>query len=102
MTKIQGWFDRFYVWLLQSSQNPQATSLAVQATLTALVTYATVLAGFGHVQLPTDLLTQLTDGIVQFVQYALILISIVAGIWGVLRKLWATFTGTHASLNATR
>lgn len=102
MNKIQGFFDRFFVWLLQSSANPQATSLTVQASLTALVTYFTMLAGIGHVQLPTDLLTQLVDFIVQAVQYGLLTISVVAGIWGVLRKIVAFFTGTHASLNATR
>lgn len=100
--KITGFFDRFYVFLLQSSANPKASSLAVQAALTALVTYATMAAGFGHIQLPTDLLTQLVDGIVTGTQYTLMTVSIIAGVWGTVRKIFAFFAGTHASLNATK
>jgi hypothetical protein len=87
---VSAWY-----WLVFSSTNPQRVSLTIKAFLTGLLTYSTVLAGFGHIQLPIDLLTQLVDGIVAFVQTALLCVSIAAGIVGLIRKIATTFSETN-------
>jgi hypothetical protein len=84
-----------WYWLVFSSTNPERISLTVKAFLTGLLTYSTIVAGFGHVQLPIDLLTQLVDGIVAFVQAALLCVSIGAGIVGLTRKIATTFSDTN-------
>ena len=87
---ISAWY-----WLVFSSTDPARVSLTIKAFLTGLLTYGTVLAGFGHIQLPVDLLTQLVDAVVAFVQTVLLCVSIGAGIVGLVRKIATTFSGDN-------
>jgi hypothetical protein len=45
----------------------------------------TIAAGMANIQLPSDLLTQLVDGLVQLVQALLLVISTITTIVGILR-----------------
>lgn len=87
-------------WLITSSKDPRTVALTVKATLTAGLTYATVLAGLGHIQLPTADLTTLIDIIVQSTQVFLLLVSTVYATIGIIRKIWRTIQGTHVGLNS--
>jgi hypothetical protein len=49
--------------------------------------------------LPSDLITQLIDGIVAGVQAALMLVSAIAAVIGLIRKIVTTFTGTNKVIN---
>lgn len=82
-------------WLVLSSANPEATSLTVKASLTFIVTYATVFAGLAHVQLPSEQLTSLVSLLVQFVQAILMAVSAAVAIFGGARKLWLTISGKN-------
>lgn len=87
-------------WLLLSSKNPGGVSLSVKAALTAGVSWLTVLAGLGHIQLPSADLTTLIDAVVQITQTGLILIGLVASAFGIVRKIALTLQGNHAGLNS--
>lgn len=87
-------------WLIKSSKEPQAVALTIKATLTAALTYATVLAGLGHVQLPNADITSLIDLIVQSTQTFLLFVSTAYAAIGIIRKIWRTIQGTHVGLNS--
>lgn len=92
-------FKMFVKWVMLSSQNPQATSLTVKASLAAALTWLTMLAGLGHVTLPIADISGLFDLIVQWVQTALLLVSISTAIFGAARKVWLTIAGQNPVLN---
>jgi hypothetical protein len=87
-----------WYWLMFSSNNPQAISLTIKGVLVTLLTYVTVAAGLAHISLPSDILTQVVDAIVMFVQSVLMAISIAITIVGLVRKLFKTFAGTNSVL----
>jgi hypothetical protein len=89
-----------WYWLVFSANDPQKVSLSVKAFLITLLTYGTVLAGFAHITLPSELLTQLIDGIVMLVQAGFMLVSVVTTIVGLVRKIGMTFAGTNKVLNS--
>lgn len=86
----QGWN-----WLVFSSADPQRVSLTVKGVLIGALTYATVLAGFAHIALPSDLLTQLIDQIVNLVQSFLMVVAIITATAGIIRKVGKTLVGTN-------
>ena len=83
-------------WLVYSSANPSKYSLFLKGTLVTVATYATVLAGFAHISVPSDLITQIIDGIVAVVQDFLMLVAVVAATVGAIRKVILTITGKNA------
>jgi hypothetical protein len=85
-------------WLVFSSADPKRVSLTLRGFLVALATYTTVLAGIAHVQLPSDLITQLIEGVVSLVQQLLMLVSTAITIIGIVRKIAKTFAGTNKVL----
>jgi len=87
------------LWLVFSSKNSAKISLTIKAALTGLVTVATIYAGIANVSLPTEALTQAVDGIITFVQTALVAISSAVTAWGLIRKIWRSFTGDNHVIN---
>lgn len=90
---------KVFAWLVFSSKNSAKISLSVKSALTFFVTMLTVWAGFAHIQLPTEALTQAVDDIIVFIQTAFLLISTASTIWGLLRKVWTSITGSNAVVN---
>ncbi len=89
-----------WIWLVYSSANPEKFSMSLKAGATALITYGTVAAGFAHVTLPFELLTQLFDTLIAGVQALLLLISLIVTAQGVWRKIASTVRGTNQVLNS--
>ena len=87
-------------WLILSSKNPQSVSLSVKAGLTLALTWVTVIAGLGHIQLPTADLTTLIDTIVQLTQLGLMAVSGIYTAIGLVRKIILTIKGEHVGLNS--
>lgn len=85
-------------WLVFSSANPQRVSLTLKAFLITLATYTTVLAGFAHIQLPSELITQVINGVVNVTQQLLMLVSTAVTVIGLVRKIATTFAGTNKVL----
>jgi hypothetical protein len=87
-----------WTWLVTSSADPANTSLTVKSGLVTLATYITVVAGLAHISLPSDVLTQLIDSIVSFVQGFLMILSSTIAIIAFIRKIKRTFDGTNAAV----
>jgi hypothetical protein len=85
-------------WIAFSSTDPTKTSLTVKAFLTALVTYGTMLAGFGDVKLPISQLNGIVDLIVQLVQAILMTVSIGIALYGAIRKIYLTLTDKNQAV----
>lgn len=83
-------------WVMLSSQNPTITSLTVKASLAALLTWLTMAAGLGHITLPIADISNLFDLIVQWVQTALMLVSVSVAVFGAARKVYLTIVGSNA------
>lgn len=98
--KIKDIIGTSLAWLILSSKNPQAVSLSVKAGLVLLLTWLTTIAGLGHIQLPTEDLTNLIDTIVQITQLGLMLISAIYTAIGIVRKVWRTLQGLHVGINS--
>lgn len=86
-------------WVMLSSQDPAATSLTVKASLAAALTWLTIAAGLGHITLPISDISGLFDLIVQWVQTALLLVSVSTAIFGAARKIWVTIAGNNPVIN---
>ncbi len=82
-------------WLVYSSANPSKYSLFLKGTLVTIATYATVLAGFAHISVPSELITQIIDGIVAVVQNLLMLVAVISATVGAIRKVILTFSGKN-------
>jgi hypothetical protein len=85
-------------WLVFSSKDAQAISLSARGFLVLAATWVTIAAGFAHVQLPSDLLTQFIDSTVALIQGLLMIVSIVVTICGLIRKIARTIDGTNQVL----
>lgn len=96
---MKKFFSTIWTWLVVSSANPKNTSLTVKAVLSAVVVYATMLAGLGHIPLPTDQITNVVDLIVQFVQSVLIIVSLGIATFGAVRKVYLTLMGQNIAMN---
>jgi hypothetical protein len=88
------------LWLVFSSKDPEAIALTMKAGLPFVISLLTVAAGLGHVQLPSDLITQLFDAVLQVVQTIAILVTGIATIVGLVRKIISTLDGSNAILNS--
>lgn len=90
---------KFFSWIILSSRDSEKVSLTVKAFFTGLITVATILAGLSHITLPGDTLTAFADAGVTFVQAILLVVSSIATLYGLARKLWTSFRGTNAVIN---
>lgn len=99
MKKLGHYFDVLWNWAVYSSANPGQISGTVKWALGACGTILTVVLGFGHIGLPSDIWTQLTDLTIQIVQTGLLFVTSVGTLVALLRKLYMSIRGEHASLN---
>ena len=86
---------KIFQWVVYSSKDPSKVALTVKTALTFAVTYGTVVAGFGHIVLPTEDLTTVVNAITTLVQQSLEVVSASMFIWGLGRKIYATVKGQH-------
>jgi hypothetical protein len=84
-----------WAWVVYSSADPQRYSLFLKGTLVTIATYVTVIAGFAHITVPSDLITQIIDHIVLIVQDTLMLVSVIVATIGLVRKVAKTYAGTN-------
>jgi hypothetical protein len=83
-------FNTLARWIVVSSTNPSDVSLTIKGILVGIVPTALILAGFAHVDVGSDQLNAIIDGIVSVVQTLLTLISVVMTTYGLLRKFLNT------------
>ena len=89
-------------WIVVSSADPNEVSLVVKVALVAVIPTIMTIAGLAHINLGDgSLLTTLVDGVVQFVQTALMLIASAMAIYGTARKIFflAFPKGTVSSIS---
>lgn len=89
--------QKIWNWLMLSSQNPGQIALTVKASLLGAVTILTVGLGFAHIQVGN--LSPIVDALIAALQALFGLVSALAVVWGLIRKLYLTIKGQHASLN---
>jgi hypothetical protein len=95
---MQTALDKFFNWLLVSSNDPQEVSLTVKGVLLGAVPAIMSVAGVAHLNLGSDALTAFFDVVVGFVQNALAVVASVVALYGAIRKLWLTvFKGTSST-----
>jgi len=88
----------FWRWLVYSSADANKFSLTVKAVLIGALTFATTLAGFAQVQLPTEQLTVLVDQLIFVLQTFIGLCAGITAVYGAIRKLSLTYLGENAAL----
>lgn len=81
--------DKFWNWLVVSSADPEKYSLTIKAVGAGLVTVLTVVLGFARI--PAGDFTPVVDGLVVVVQAFFGLVSALAFLYGVFRKLYLTW-----------
>lgn len=95
-------FKKIVAWLVLSSENSQQVSLTIKGVLGGAVTILTIVLGFAHLNVPgPEVFSQLIDMFVGIVQMLLLLVSSVAAIFGLLRKIYSTVIGENAVVNAS-
>lgn len=83
--------EKIVTWIVFSSKDPKKISLTVKSALTGLATLVTFYAGLQNIQLPSELLTQAIEAIVQTVQVAFGAIAIIGTAYGFIRKIVLSF-----------
>lgn len=99
MKTIAKGFDNLWIWLVYSSENPGEISGSIKWGLGLVAVLLTGVFGFAHLQFPTADLTSLSDAIIALVQDILGIVTVLGTIFSLLRKIWLTIKGEHASLN---
>lgn len=89
---------KFVNWLVLSSKNPGEVGLTTKAVLLAIIPVVSMALGLAHIDVGADVLTSVVDTIIGLVQGVLAVVSAIGVVWGLVRKLWATFNGTHATM----
>jgi hypothetical protein len=90
--------EKVWDWLVWSSADPKQLSLTVKGALTGVVTLITVGTGVAQIHLPAgapEILNMIVEGAVTLAQAVAGVISAVAVIAGLWRKLIITFRGWH-------
>ncbi len=94
--------DKVWDWLVWSSADPEKLSLTVKGAMTGFVTLMTVALGVAQIHLPVgapEILNQIIDGTVLVIQAIAGLVSAIALVFGLWRKLVITFKGWHWIFN---
>ena len=86
--------NNFWSWLVNSSENPQNISLTIKGALGTLVSIIVVLAPILHWNIGLDQLNTASNLVVQVVGLVLGIVSVIATISGLIRKLWNTLKPT--------
>lgn len=88
-----------WLWLVYSSADPQKFSLSVKAALTLALTYGSMAAGLAHIQVPSEMFTQLIDAVALLIQAIAFVVSSIVGIFAFYRKVQTTLDGTNQVIN---
>ena|SRR3990167_892451 len=90
---------KIIAWVLLSSKDPNKVSLTVKGVLTGAVVWIVWWGGLFGLHFDPESLGQIVEVVSTVVQLALTLGSMVATLWGLLRKIWKTAKGTNEVLN---
>lgn len=82
--------SNFFHWLLVSSEDPTKLALTVKGGLGFVVTVVVALSPLFHLNIGSDQLNAIADALVQVVTIGASLISAVAFVVGLIRKLKIT------------
>lgn len=82
--------QNFFHWLLTSSEDPTKLALTVKGGLGVVVTVVIALSPLFHLNIGSDQLNAIADAIVQVVTISATLVSAVAFVVGLIRKLKTT------------
>lgn len=105
LNKIKSVLSAIWLWLTRSSVNPQAVSLSVKMFLLAFIPYTMNLVlyscslGFMCLSVSVDEVTTVINAVASLVFWSLSIVSGVGFVWGVIRKVVTTTTGTNAVIN---
>ena len=91
-------FDTFLTWLLVSSKDPEKLSLTIKGILVGILPVLSAVFGLANVQLGD--LTPIVDAIAAAVQTFIAFVAAAIALYGLVRKVILTLTGSHAGLNA--
>lgn len=78
---------KFLSWLVRSSENPNNLSMTLKGTLGAVVSVVLLLAPMFHFKTDQGELEAIVDGIIQVVLGISALVSAIAGVVGLVRKI---------------
>lgn len=82
--------SNFFHWLLSSTEDPTKLALTVKGGLGVVITVVVALSPLFHLSLGSDQLNAIADALVQVVTIGASLISAVAFVIGLIRKIKAT------------
>ncbi len=77
----------FFHWLLTSSIDPSKLALTVKGGLGVVITVVVALSPLFHLSIGSDQLNAIADALVQIVTIAAMLVSAIAGVVGLVRKI---------------
>lgn len=87
---------KFWEWLVKSSANASQTSLTVKAFLYGIIPGILLFTKAFNLDIGGDQLTAIVDGIVAVIAFFGSLISAIAIVIGLVRKLWLTVIGKNS------
>jgi len=80
-------------WLVRSSADPARLSLTIKGILVGVVPVIMAVAGLANIDIGSDKVSAIIDGIASLVQVVLALVAMVMTAYGIVRKLYNTITG---------
>lgn len=93
---------KVWAWLVYSSANANKYSLTLKGLLGVGVTLALTIIGLFHFSITPEQVNGVSDGIMlafnatmTALSYAVAAVSAWAAVWGALRKIWTSATGTN-------
>ena|ERR1035437_6063922 len=86
-------------WLVKSSANPEAVSLTVKGILLGVIPVVLTLAGFVHLTLTDNVLTDTVASIANLIDVVLTLVAGGLTVYGLFRKIVLTVEGKNQVIN---
>lgn len=80
-------------WLVRSSADPARWSLTIKGVLLGIVPVVMAVAGLANLDIGSDKVSAIIDGIASLVQVVLALVAMVMTAYGIVRKLYNTIMG---------
>lgn len=77
-------------WLVRSSADPARLSLTIKGVLVGFVPVIMAVAGLANIDIGSDRVSAIIDGVASLVQVALALVAMVMTAYGIVRKLYNT------------
>lgn len=82
---------KFWDWLVQSSADPTKVSVTVKGALGTVASVLVLLSPLVHVQISNEQVSSVIDLTAQVVVSLCAVVSAIAGILGLVRKIYFTF-----------